>query len=210
MPRRRKAAGLSASADATYHEGLTIPRWVDGKGRSLKQWWFPTDLPSVMEAVGGRLDIQPDTSFQPMTLADLARSARRHAGDGETVLRLCLQFVDDFREADPAIRPGLLRDVPPSTGDARWDAFLAAIGEHLEQVWGYRRRSAGSPALLLRPLLAGGLLHGLHQQELYLRVHAPQLVAGPRLEARVQLRADPQQEALALGQGAPTGTGSRR
>jgi hypothetical protein len=88
-----------------------------------------------LAAIGARLDVQPDpeweSGFQPMTLADVARAARRHAGDGESVLRLCLQFIDDYREANPASRPALLQDVPPSTGDTRWDAFLAALGEHL-------------------------------------------------------------------------------
>jgi hypothetical protein len=69
--------------------------------------------------------------FRATSLADLARSARRHAGDGEAALRLCLQFIDDFQETAPADRPALLRDAPPSTGDVRWDAFLAALAEHL-------------------------------------------------------------------------------
>jgi hypothetical protein len=47
------------------------------------------------------------------------------------VLRLCLQFVDDFREADADVRATLLRARPATTGDARWDAFIAALAEHL-------------------------------------------------------------------------------
>jgi hypothetical protein len=69
--------------------------------------------------------------FRPMTLAEVGSAARRHAGDGETILRLCLQFIDDFGETEPAERSALLEEVPASTGDVRWDAFLAALAEHL-------------------------------------------------------------------------------
>src|SRR5262245_15115460 len=74
------------------------------------------------------------------------------------------------------------------------------------------RRCRPSGPRLVQPLLPrvpGGLAGRLHQQELDLRVHAPELVGGPLLQDRVELRADPQQEALALRQG-PTGTGCRR
>lgn len=88
-----------------------------------------------LDAIGARLDLQPDpraeSDFRPMTLADVARAARPHVGDGETVLRLCLQFMDDYRETERHSRAALLEDVPPSTGDVRWDAFLAAVAEHL-------------------------------------------------------------------------------
>jgi hypothetical protein len=66
-----------------------------------------------------------------MTMADLARAVGRHIGDGQYVLRLCLQFVDDYREAAGYLRSTLLRTPPRSTGDPRWDAFLAALAEHL-------------------------------------------------------------------------------
>src|SRR5262249_28659312 len=59
---------------------------------------------------------------------------------------------------------------------------------------------AGSRPPLFRALVAAGLPDRLDQQELDLRVHAPQLVRGPLLEARVELGADPQQEALAACQ----------
>lgn len=93
-----------------------------------------SSLRRYLDAVGATLDVQVGewpAPFQPMSLADVARAARRHAGDGESVLRLCLQFIDDFREADASIRGDLLRTAPGSTGDQRWDAFLAALAEHL-------------------------------------------------------------------------------
>jgi hypothetical protein len=87
-----------------------------------------------LEAIGARLTVQGDVgppAFRPMALADLARVARRQAADEETMLRLCLQFIDDFREADAQVRASLLEATPGSTGDPRWDAFLGALAEHL-------------------------------------------------------------------------------
>jgi hypothetical protein len=69
--------------------------------------------------------------FRPMTMAELAREARQHIGDGQYVLRLCIQFADDFRGAEPAVQASLLKTAPRATGDPRWDAFLAAMAEHL-------------------------------------------------------------------------------
>jgi hypothetical protein len=88
-----------------------------------------------LDVIRARLDIELDSTtepgFRPMTLASVGRAARRHVADGETMLRLCLQFIDDFQEVEPGSRGSLLEDVPPPTGDARWDAFLAALAEHL-------------------------------------------------------------------------------
>jgi hypothetical protein len=88
-----------------------------------------------LDVIRARLDLELDPTaepgFRPMTLASLGRAARRHVADGEMMLRLCLQFIDDFQEAEPVSRVGLLEDAPPPTGDGRWDAFLAAMAEHL-------------------------------------------------------------------------------
>jgi hypothetical protein len=87
-----------------------------------------------LEAIGGRLEVRTvsePSEFSPMTLADLARRARRQVADGEAMLRMCLQFIDDFREAAAPVRAALLETPPRSTGDGRWDAFLAALAEHL-------------------------------------------------------------------------------
>ena len=88
-----------------------------------------------LDVIRAKLDVQLDPTvelgFQPMTLTSLARAARHHVADDETMLRLCLQFIDDFREADTVSQASVMEDAPPSTGDARWDAFLAALAEHL-------------------------------------------------------------------------------
>jgi hypothetical protein len=88
-----------------------------------------------LDVIRARLDVElepmAESGFRPMTLASVGRAARRHVADDETMLRLCLQFIDDFREADSASWVTLLEDAPPPTGDARWDAFLGALAEHL-------------------------------------------------------------------------------
>jgi len=129
--RLREERGLSQAAVARLMG--TSQSWV----ARMETGEVDPSLSSVrryLDAVGARLDLQTESwppPFQPMTVADLTRAAKRHAGDGEVVLRLCLQFIDDFREADPATRLGLLRTAPGSTGDQRWDAFIAALAEHL-------------------------------------------------------------------------------
>src|SRR5215471_17135025 len=87
-----------------------------------------------LDAIGASLELRSDDGlpdFRAMSLADLARSIRRHLADGEYVLRACLQFIDDFHETDEAGRSGLLETAPAATGDPRWDAFLAGLAEHL-------------------------------------------------------------------------------
>lgn len=69
--------------------------------------------------------------YAPMTLAELGRWLRRHRDDPQRCLRYCLEFLDEYRDASPADRRRLLSREPRSTGEPRWDAFLAALGEHL-------------------------------------------------------------------------------
>ncbi len=128
----RKQRGLSQAAVA--RQMGTSQSWV----ARMESGGVDVGLSSVrryLDVVGARLDVQLDPTaepgFRPMTLASLGRAARRHVPDDEAMLRLCLQFIDDFREADPLSQASLIEDAPPSTGDSRWDAFLAALAEHL-------------------------------------------------------------------------------
>jgi hypothetical protein len=41
------------------------------------------------------------------------------------------QLIDDFRSVDPDLQSQLVSEAPQLTGDARFDAFLAATVEHL-------------------------------------------------------------------------------
>jgi transcriptional regulator with XRE-family HTH domain len=65
------------------------------------------------------------------TLADLGRTIAEDLGRGreDDALRLLYGFADDFRGSSRPGRISLVRDEPPSTGDARFDAALAGVAE---------------------------------------------------------------------------------
>jgi hypothetical protein len=69
-------------------------------------------------------------SYRPMTVADLAARLSRAADDG-TRWKLVWEFLEEYRWESGDAQPALLADEPPSTGDERWDALLAALAEHL-------------------------------------------------------------------------------
>jgi hypothetical protein len=70
------------------------------------------------------------TPYRPMTLGDLARHLS--ATDDEMFRwRLIAEFLEEYRWEPADERPRLLTDEPGSTGDERWDVFLAALAEHL-------------------------------------------------------------------------------
>lgn len=68
-----------------------------------------------------------------MTVRTLARYATELvAGDDRWNLRLLLhEFGLVWEDAPAAERAALIAEAPAPTGDLRWDAFLAAYGEHL-------------------------------------------------------------------------------
>ena len=45
--------------------------------------------------------------------------------------RLIAEFLEEYRHEPERERLALLRLEPPSTGDERWDAFLAGLAEYL-------------------------------------------------------------------------------
>jgi len=76
--------------------------------------------------------------YRPPTLAQTA-TAMRAARDSESDPFLDVRdFVDAYRREAPANRPLLTAEVPPSTGDARLDAYLAGVAEHFARLDGYR------------------------------------------------------------------------
>lgn len=60
------------------------------------------------------------------------------ADDEAERFRMVLEFVRAWREDEipPNERQVLLAGEPPSCGDARWDALLAALAEHLARTSG--------------------------------------------------------------------------
>lgn len=70
------------------------------------------------------------TPYRPMTLVDLAHRLRSAHVDADR-WRWVAEFLEEYRHEPDDVRPGLLAAEPPSTGDDRWDVFLAALAEHL-------------------------------------------------------------------------------
>lgn len=77
---------------------------------------------------------QPPTprpsAYRAMTLAALAGHLGT-ADDDAHRWRLIAEFLEEHRHEASGQRVALLADEPPSTGDERWDVFLAALAEHL-------------------------------------------------------------------------------
>lgn len=69
--------------------------------------------------------------YRAMTVADLATYLSRAAKDDDRRWRLIAEFLEEYRHEPADVRRGLLAPEPPTTGDERWDVFLAALAEHL-------------------------------------------------------------------------------
>lgn len=68
--------------------------------------------------------------YHAMSLADLAEALRRAENDLDRRL-LTLEFLQEFEAEPTEAQPSLLVGRPASTGDARWDALVGALAEHL-------------------------------------------------------------------------------
>jgi len=69
-------------------------------------------------------------SYEPMTLADLAAHLLQTT-DRKIRWKIFREFLEEYRWGSADTQPALLVDDPPSVGDERWDALLAALAEHL-------------------------------------------------------------------------------
>lgn len=69
-------------------------------------------------------------SYQPMTVADLAVHLSQ-TPDEKTRWKTFWEFLEEYRWEPQDIQTALLLDEPPTVGDERWDALLAAVAEHL-------------------------------------------------------------------------------
>lgn len=65
-----------------------------------------------------------------MTLVDLSGHLGK-ADDDQYRWRLIAEFLEEYRHEPTADRAALLAAEPPSTGEERWDVFLAALAEYL-------------------------------------------------------------------------------
>lgn len=80
----------------------------------------------------GPVSVPAGAAYRPMRLVDLAGFLRATSNDGHR-WRLVAEFLEEFRHEPAPVRHELLRDEPPTTGDGRWDVFLAALSEHLAE-----------------------------------------------------------------------------
>jgi len=71
-----------------------------------------------------------DLSYQPMTLAGLARFVAVEP-DFDSRWRLVVEFLKEYHQEPAAVRLHLLEDEPGASGDERWDALFAGLAEHL-------------------------------------------------------------------------------
>lgn len=65
-----------------------------------------------------------------MSLATLAQHLTA-AGDDRIRWKLVWEFLEEYRWEAGANQTALLQAEPPTVGDERWDALLAALAEHL-------------------------------------------------------------------------------
>ena len=78
----------------------------------------------------GRVRYSVVVSYQPMSLAELARFIAAEP-DFDTRWRLVVEFLKEYHREPTGTRQRLLADAPGSTGDERWDVLFAGLAEHL-------------------------------------------------------------------------------
>ena len=114
-----RRAGTSQSAVAAYETGARTPNLLT--------------LERLLRACDHQLDLaaRPSVRRGAATLAELSPTIAKDlaAGDEQGALRMLFGFADDFRGSSRPGRIALIADVPPPTGDARFDAALAGVAE---------------------------------------------------------------------------------
>src|SRR5260221_13836809 len=112
------AAGVAASTVHRIETGDIRPP-VDTLGR-------------VAQAAGFRLRLEPVSDYAASVIG-LARSIRGDLANGDetSAVRRAAEFAHAFSAADAEARRRMIAGEPPEVGEARWDAFLAALAEWL-------------------------------------------------------------------------------
>jgi transcriptional regulator with XRE-family HTH domain len=115
-----KRAGTAQPAIAAYESGGRTPNL--------------TTLRRLLGACEHDVEVlaHPRVRRGAASLADLARTIEEDLRQGQErdALRLLFGFADDFRGSSRPGRVALLREEPPPTGDARFDAALAGVAEY--------------------------------------------------------------------------------
>ncbi|MGQ0778803.1 MAG: helix-turn-helix domain-containing protein [Pseudonocardiales bacterium] len=112
-------AGVDQSMVSRYERGLREPSWPT----------FLRLLDAATAAAEVRVEALPGSS-DDLTIAVLA-TLLGAIEDERRRRRLVLEFVSRYGVTDRGVRVGLLIRRPEPTGDARWDALLAGLAEHL-------------------------------------------------------------------------------
>lgn len=117
-------AGTSSATLSNYELGIKEPRL--------------TTLERLVEASGSKLSVEVvpatidgrwnDARVSAATSSRRVASAIRGHKD-EVAFRICLELIDDLNAVTPYRLEQLTREAPPLTGDARYDALIAAIVE---------------------------------------------------------------------------------
>src|SRR5713101_3535382 len=68
--------------------------------------------------------------YRPMTLRGLAQEIAAES-DEQTRRRLVREFVEEYSWEPAKVKGQLLNERPSSSNDIRYDAFIAALAEHL-------------------------------------------------------------------------------
>jgi transcriptional regulator with XRE-family HTH domain len=142
--RARTRAGLSvrALAEAAGVAASTVHRIEQGQLQPTVQ-----TLRQIAEAAGVRLAVRAEVDYA-VSLVGLARSIHDDiaSGNDATPVRKAAELTHRFWAANAEGRRRMISAEPPPTGDARWDAFLGALGE-----WLAVRARMDTPAWVHRP-----------------------------------------------------------
>ncbi len=130
LAERRATVGLT-QADVAGRMGTSqsVIARLEAGGRDPRI----STLERYAEAVGAGLEVRVPVGPLPMSAARLAeRIGGRLARGSEpstATFREVIQFIDDVQGLSDDETRAMLRPVPPSTGDRRWDAMVAAAAE---------------------------------------------------------------------------------
>ena len=114
-----RSAGTAQPAVAAYESGARTPTLATLE-RLLNACDYNLEIGAHPRMRRGSESLE---QLAPIIAGDLNEKRERDA------LRLLYGFADDFRGSSRPGRIALLRDEPPSTGDARFDAALAGTAE---------------------------------------------------------------------------------
>jgi len=126
----RRAAGIT-QVELASRAGTTQPAVA-----AYESGARPPNLATLERLLGAcehdvELLVRPRVRRGAASLAEIAQTIAEDLKQGQErdAVRLLFGFADDFRGSSRPGKLALMRDEPPSTGDARFDAALAGVAE---------------------------------------------------------------------------------